>query len=187
MPDTSETNSVDTDNDVDSEPEHNLEWALKDQESFRYDDDLPLYDAWAIARAEVRRLQAVVADQALTIGTLKDEAARKAALFQEYERLLSEERKLTAATAEHTTALERKVGWYERREAAVRRVIAEVVREPEEIEALEVRDRAVELRDWVRANPKPGAPVVEKLRGPHLPEVYECHCEDCEPEPGATP
>jgi chromosome segregation ATPase len=102
----------------------------------------------AAAEAEVKRLQKVVADQALTIGTLKDELAmlrdvlsvqdaqhanqrderRKAerAADAEIERLrkqiegfemerdhaqhlLSEERKLTAATAEHTTALERKV------------------------------------------------------------------------------
>lgn len=81
-------------------------------------------------QAEIERLQAKVADQALTIGALKDGAARTAKLFQQWEteiersrqkiegvelerdhaqKLLSEERSLTAATAAHTTALERKV------------------------------------------------------------------------------
>lgn len=91
-----------------SEPEYgNVEWALKQQKAFEYDNDLPLYDAWATLRAEVERLQKVVADlhedratsqqprlreeierlqqlvadQALTIGVLKDESGRVHAAY----------------------------------------------------------------------------------------------------------
>lgn len=90
-----------------------------------------------LANREIERLQAVVADQALTIGTLKDEigslttrlqgAANANAQFRAQlklandeldetrsrmlttHRLLEDERSLSAATSEHTTALERKV------------------------------------------------------------------------------
>lgn len=62
------------------------------------------------AMQEVARLQAVVADQALTIGTLKD--------------ALASEQSLTAATAEHTTALERKVAELQEEAAQLRRSVA---------------------------------------------------------------
>ena len=43
--------------DVDEEPPHDVEWAMRQQESFQYDNDLPLYDAWAVLAAEVERLR----------------------------------------------------------------------------------------------------------------------------------
>jgi hypothetical protein len=78
---------------------------------------------WEDANAEIERLQKVVADQALTIGTLKDELGKSRADREDWcaeanrvlgelgraTQLLAEERSLTAATAAHTTALERKV------------------------------------------------------------------------------
>lgn len=85
--------------------------------------------------AEIERLQKVVADQALTIGTLKDELGQLRGLLcqhgdgtqpasdeqdisnlrrwksrvEQLETALSDERSLTAAAAEHTAQLERKL------------------------------------------------------------------------------
>lgn len=72
---------------------------------------------------EKERLDSVVADQALTIGTLKDEIGSLTARVQwitkeesdrfaetgKLKKLLDDERSLSAAAAQHTTALERKV------------------------------------------------------------------------------
>lgn len=45
-----------------------VEWAMKQQQSFEYDNDLPLYDAWATLRQEVERLRAELGTARENIG-----------------------------------------------------------------------------------------------------------------------
>jgi hypothetical protein len=121
--------------------------------------------------AEIRRLQKVVADQALTIGAQLDTigalrcqqemwAADKqdrvnGATIAEFmkavanlQKLLSDERSLTAAAAQHTTALERKLEWFERYE---REALLKVLREPG------FPSSWAYYHKWLSENPKPGA------------------------------
>jgi uncharacterized protein YhaN len=148
MPDTSETNSVDREpheplSDERYEQASDRSWMraelkslgrevrrlreqnvqLAEARDYALRTNEPALDLSRDRREENERLQAVVADQALTIGTLKDELGKSHADREDWcaeanrvlgelgkaTQLLSEERSLTAATAAHTTALERKV------------------------------------------------------------------------------
>jgi phage host-nuclease inhibitor protein Gam len=143
MPDTSETNSVDREPHEPLSDEHyeqasDRSWMRAELKSLGrevrrlhevVDHAYLAHEAHFGAErvkhleSEIERLQAVVADQALTIGTLKDELGKSHADREDWcaeanrvlgelgkaTQLLSEERSLTAATAAHTTALERRV------------------------------------------------------------------------------
>lgn len=113
------------------------------------------------SHAEAERLQAVVADQALTIGTLKDSNAAQACVIRDYglensklQALLNEERSLSAAAAQHTTALERRVSWFDQ-QAKLLDALLDALMEHNEQAYDWVAFR--ELSRWRQANPKPGA------------------------------
>lgn len=170
MPDTSETNSVDT---VDEVMGH-VEW-LKEQEPA-----LGLTatgERMVVLADEIERLREVVADHEDKARQLGESIAW---LYQEKERLeklLSEERSLSAAAAQHTTALERKVAelqenasatlyhealrmkreleWYARRDLCRLDIVkAYYGANIDETDVLEAIDALIE---WEKTNPKPGA------------------------------
>lgn len=150
---TSETNSGDR---VDGEnvcAGCDCEYSLRDgQEPSEFCD--------SCAHDEVLRLQAVVADQALTIGTLKDEAARlntenddwhnaSRELRDRIERqkhLLDEERKLTAATVTGGELHWLRRAWVE---------AGDCLRADN---APDAESACLDLQRWVAANPRPVAP-----------------------------
>lgn len=96
-------------------------------------------------RAEIERLQKVVADQALTIGVLKDEIAT--------------ERDCSSGLTEDVLKAEAKLKWFEEREAVARRAIdyakADWDTDSNVIEYWKARRS---LLDWEAANPKPHDP-----------------------------
>ena len=52
--------------------------------------------------------------------------------------------------------LEAQLAWHEQREPLIGAIVRRVCLEPEEVCVFDVRDKAVELRDWMIANQEPG-------------------------------
>lgn len=109
-----------------------VEWAMKQQASFEYDNDLPLYDAWATLKQEVERLRAANAELETENTALQRDAQDAQADRVELERLRAE------------------VDWFRRREADVQECMR--ADNPPDAETA-----CLGLQEWVRDNPKPGA------------------------------
>jgi hypothetical protein len=157
--------------------------------------------------SEVERLQKVVADQALTISTLKDYSSRLDAeceswrtssqtLREENERLqkaLADEKSLTAATAEHTAQLEAKLTWFEEREPTVQKLLAASIEheglvEGQRDESCYFCECIADLRDYPMSGAEPltfGTPG-KSWADVHTKMLHIVVPGDKDPEPGAT-